>query len=123
MAHVTIALGLVLVVLGVGAYAATGGASFTALIPAFFGIPLAILGLLGRNETRLKMTMHLAAVVALLGLLGSLRGVPDLVALLAGNEVARPAAAVVQSLMAAACLAFLVLAIRSFVAARRARIA
>jgi hypothetical protein len=67
--------------------------------------------------------MHLAAALALVGMLGSARGVPGVLSLLSGGEVARPAAAVVQALMAALCLAFLVLAIRSFVAARRARTA
>jgi hypothetical protein len=61
--------------------------------------------------------------VGLLGLLGSFRGVPLLVAWLSGGEVARPAAAVSQTLMAVACAVFVALAVRSFVTARRARAA
>jgi lysylphosphatidylglycerol synthetase-like protein (DUF2156 family) len=121
MDRVGIAFGLALVMLGVGAYAATGGQSVTALIPAFFGVPLTLLGFLARNENRRKLAMHLAAVLALLGLAGSARGVPGLVTLLGGGEVARPAAVTVQAIMATICLGFLVLAIRSFVLARRAR--
>ncbi len=44
MAKITFGLGLVLIVLGLGAYFGTGRESLTALIPAFFGLPLALLG-------------------------------------------------------------------------------
>ena len=121
MANVSLFLGIVLVVLGVGAYFGTGGQSVTALIPAFFGAIFAVLGLIARDERRLKLAMHLAAVLALLGFLGSIRGVAGAVTLLSGGEVARPTAAVVQTGMAFLCALFLVLAVRSFVAARRAR--
>ena len=66
--------------------------------------------------------MHAAALVALLGFLPSvsgLLGIPDLLA----GEAARPAAVVLRSVMAVLCLGFLVVAIRSFIAARRARAA
>jgi hypothetical protein len=121
MDNFSVAIGIALVLLGTVAYVVTGGQSVTALIPAFFGIPFALLGLLARDEGRRKTTMHLAAVLALLGFLGSARGVPDVIALAGGAEVARPAAAVVQSAMAALCITFLVFAVRSFVLARRAR--
>ena len=121
MANVSLSFGVVLILLGVGAYFGTGGESVTALIPAFFGVPFAVLGLLARDERRLKLTMHVAAVLALLGFLGSARGISGVIALAAGNEVARPVAAVVQASMAVLCLAFLVLAVRSFIAVRRAR--
>jgi hypothetical protein len=93
----------------------------TALIPTFFGIPLTALGLLARDERRLKLAMHLSTVLALLGLLGSARGIPGAVALAAGGEVARPAAAVVQAAMAVLCAAFLALAVKSFIDVRRDR--
>jgi hypothetical protein len=66
--------------------------------------------------------MHAAAAVALLGFLPSvpgLLGIPDLLA----GQAARPAAVVLRSVMAILCLGFLVVAVRSFVAARRARTA
>jgi hypothetical protein len=111
----------VLVALGLVAYVASGGASITALIPTFFGLPLAILGFVGKAENRRKHAMHAAAALAVLGFLGSARGVPATMTLATGGEVARPAAAVVQTVMALVCLVFVVLAVRSFVAARRAR--
>jgi hypothetical protein len=121
MAKVAVWVGIVLVVLGVGAYFGTGRASVTALIPAFFGAPLAGLGALAGDERRRRSAMHLAAALSLLGLLGSARGIPQALSLASGGVVERPAAAVVQSLMAVLCGLFLGLAVRSFVAARRAR--
>ena len=121
MANICLGLGVVLVLLGVGAYFGTGAQSVTALIPAFFGVLLALLGGMARDARRVKLAMHLAVVVALLGFAGSARGIPASWTLLSGGEVARPAASVVQAVMAILCAAFLVLAVRSFVAARRAR--
>lgn len=121
MANVGIGFGIVLVLLGVGAYLGTGAQSVTALIPTFFGIPLAALGLMARDERRLKLAMHLSTVLALFGFLGSARGISGVVALAAGEEILRPAAAAVQAAMAALCAAFLILALKSFLAARRDR--
>ncbi len=49
MAKITIGLGIVLIALGFGSYFGTGQASVTALIPAFFGLPLLLLGLVALN--------------------------------------------------------------------------
>jgi hypothetical protein len=119
MAVVGVWIGLALTLLGVGAYFGTGGASVTALIPAFFGVPLAALGVLARDDRRRKTAMHVAAALSLVGLAGSARGIPQVIALVSGGEAARPAAAVVQTAMALLCAVFLGLAVRSFVAARR----
>jgi hypothetical protein len=119
MPRLTLVLGLLLVALGVVAYLGTGRESVTALIPAFFGIALAVLGRLAEPPARRKTMMHIALVVALLGLAGSVRGVPTAFDLLGGGTVERPAAAVVQALMALICLLLLVAGVRSFIAARR----
>lgn len=123
MARVAIVCGAVLVLLGLGGYFGTGTRSVTALIPAFFGLPLAILGLIGRAEQRRRHALHAATVLALLGLLGTVRGLPQFGQLITGGEVARPAATIAQAVMAVVCLVFLVLAVRSFVEARRNRAA
>jgi len=44
MPSVTIALGVVLIILGLAGYFLTGAVSVTALIPAFFGLVLAVAG-------------------------------------------------------------------------------
>lgn len=124
MARITLFTGILLVLLGVGAYLVylpTSHSSPTALIPAAFGLLLLGLGWLGRSERWRMHAMHAAALVAVLGLAGSARGLLSLPALLSGGEVARPGAVVAQSAMAVICLAFVVLAVQSFVAARLRR--
>jgi hypothetical protein len=121
MANATVALGVVLTLLGLGAYFATGGKSVTALIPTFIGFPIAVLGFMARDARKRKAAMHIAVVLALLGFLGSARGVPGAIAVASGKEVARPVAVVVQTLMAVLCAIFLLLAVKSFLAARRSQ--
>jgi len=120
MAGVTITFGGLLIALGFGGWFATGQESPTALIPAAFGVLLAILGFVARKESLRKHAMHGAAAVGLLGLLGSARGLMGLPALL-GGTAERPAAVISQTLMAMLCAVFVWLCVRSFIAVRRAR--
>lgn len=119
MARTTIGFGCLLVVLGVGAYLGTGRASVTALIPAFVGLPILLLGVVALSDRYRKHAMHGAVLLGVLGLLGASRGFKSLPALLSGGEVERPAAAWVQIAMALACLAFVLLCVLSFMKARR----
>jgi hypothetical protein len=119
MATIALWFGLALIALGVVGYIATGMQSPTALIPAVFGVLLAILSMMARNPARRKLAMHIAVVVGILGFFGSVRGLANLGAVLAGEPVARPAAVVTQSIMAVLMLAFIYLCVRSFVMARR----
>lgn len=121
MPRIAIVFGSLLVLVGVGFYVGTGAASVTALIPAFIGLPLALLGGLATRENLRRHAMHGAAALGLLGFLGSARGLVQLPALLAGEPLARPAAVAGQSLTAVLCLVFVILCVRSFVAARRKR--
>lgn len=120
MPSVTIVYGAILTVIGLTGYFATGQASVTALIPAFLGVPVAICGLLARNERLLKHAMHGAVLLALLGLLGTLSSPAKLPALLDGTAE-RPAAVLAQVLTLLCSLIFVVLSVQSFIAARRAR--
>jgi hypothetical protein len=120
MASTTIALGVALIILGLAGYLLTGAASLTALIPAAFGIVILLAGLIGRDERRRKHAIHVAVVVALLGLLGSIRGLLQIGAVFAGTA-ARPAAVVSQAVMAVLTLGYVIVAVRSFIAARRRR--
>lgn len=119
LANKTIGIGVALILLGLIGYFATGAVSVTALIPAFFGIVLALLGWLARDDKRRKLVMHIAVVVGLLGFAGSVSGIPKLIRMLGGAEIARPAAAVSQSVMAALTGVFIVLCVKSFIDARR----
>ena len=117
----TLVLALFLILVGVAGYLGTGRQSVTALIPTFLGLPLLALGLWGRRESARKMAMHIAAVVALLGLGGTASGLVKSARLLGGETLERPQAALAQAAVALACLVYLVLAVRSFVQARQAR--
>jgi hypothetical protein len=71
--------------------------SWTALIPAFFGLPLVILGVLALQEGWRKHAMHAAVVVGLIGFLG---GAFSLVRPLLSDREIKPMAATMQALMA-----------------------
>lgn len=120
MPSITLALGVALIVLGVVGYVLTGAASLTALIPAAFGLVIALAGVIARDERKRKHAMHAAVAVALLGFLGSLRGLMQIGDVVDGTA-ARPAAVVSQTIMALLTLGYIVIAVRSFVAARRSR--
>jgi hypothetical protein len=66
--------------------------------------------------------MHAAAVVALLGCGGSVPGLIGLIKWgISGTVPSRQAAAIAQGIMAGLMLVYLILCIRSFIAARKAR--
>ncbi len=121
MSQLSQLVGVILMVLGVASYLLSGMASPTALIPAAFGLVLSMLGYYGRHESTRKTAMHVAMVVAVVGLIGSASGLMALPALLTGGEVARPTAVIAQSVMAVVLLWYLVRGVQSFVAARASR--
>ncbi|MFG0276069.1 MAG: hypothetical protein ACF8QF_13540 [Phycisphaerales bacterium] len=124
MPALTLLIGLVLALLGAYGYFSADEAdrSVTALIPAFFGLPIAVLGALALAKDGLrKHAMHGAAALALLGLIGAaMQGLPKLGALMSDPEsLERPTAVLMQNLMALACSVLVVAAVFSFVSARK----
>ena len=115
MAKTTMGIASGLIVIGVVGYVATDRQSATALIPAVLGLLLLVFGWLARNDGYRKHAMHAVAFIALLGLLGTIRG---FIRLLGGT--ATPAA-ISQGLTAILAGALLVLCIKSFIDARRRR--
>lgn len=118
MTTTAIICGIILILIGLVGYAnaqATGHASVTALIPAFFGLALALLGALGRQSEALRKHLtHGAVVIALLGfILTASRLVWRL------GELTMSPAVLSQLAMSLVCLVFVILSIRSFAAARR----
>lgn len=117
MPLITCGIGLVLVVLGVGVYFAAGQPSVTALIPAFVGAPLVILGEVARvaGHTARKHVMHTAVLIGLVGALGGLYP-----AIKKSFDVSEAA---VQSglAMSGVCAIFVGLCVRSFIQARKAQ--
>ena len=118
MTLLSIWIGLLLIALGVGGYSLTGMASPTAMIPAAFGLVIAIFGAYGRAEARRRTAMHLAMGVALVGILGSVSGFFEIAGVLArGGDLS--VAALSKAAMAVLLMVYLGLGIRSFVRARR----
>ncbi len=124
MAKVTIVFGVLLIILGLVGFFATGAIHHTALIPAWFGLALGVGGILAisPSEKRRKIFMHINVTVGLLGLIGaaasalheygharSLGMDPDYKALTA------------QIVMVVLLLIYVNLCVRSFIQARSSR--
>ena len=124
MPRLSLLFGSVLVALGVVSFVATGSTHYTALIPAGFGALLIVCGAAGLAAPQARM--HVMHVAALLGLIGAGAGLgmslPKLPALLAASAVI-PVALWMKLSMGAICLVFLALCVKSFIDARRARLA
>lgn len=96
--------------------------SKTALIPAAVGVLLLLCGTLAYlNDDMRKHAMHAAATLGLLGGLAGLgRGLMTIGAL-AGDDPKMQRATIVTLVMGILCLVYVILSIRSFIAARKAR--
>ena len=122
MGKVTIGFGVLLAIVGVTGFVTTGSTHWTAMIPTWIGLVLAVSGLLALNPARRMLWMHIAVTVGLIGFLGTIPGVIGVVKMAMGSTVARPTAAIYQSITWLICLVFVGLCVRSFIAARRARV-
>ena len=118
MTATTRLFGMLLIVLGVASYTLTGRTSVTALIPAFFGALFLVCALIARKESARKHAMHAAVALGLLGAIAPLvRAIP---AALNGNA-AKPAV-MAEFAMSAILAVYVALGVRSFIAARKARL-
>ena len=122
MGKVTIGFGVLLAIVGVTGFVTTGSTHWTAMIPTWIGLVLAVSGLLALSPARRMLWMHIAVTVGLIGFLGTIPGVIGVVKMAMGSTVARPTAAIYQSITWLICLVFVGLCVRSFIAARRARV-
>jgi hypothetical protein len=117
MPALTRTIGFLLILLGVSGYVGTGRVSVTALIPAFVGAIFLVLAIVARNANARKHAMHAAVALALLGVLGT---APRILAAISAGNATRPAA-LAQIAMALVLLVYVVLGVKSFIDARRAR--
>ncbi len=123
MSKATIGFGLALGLLGAIGFVLTGSTHPTALIPLWFGCALLTCGGLAMTENakRRMLWMHIAVTLGLVGFL-----FPGTMAVIAyvtahGRTLARPGATGEQAIMSLVCLIFVMMCIRSFIAARRER--
>ncbi len=120
MPFITVICGAILVVIGIAGYfygMMNDKASVTAMIPAFFGLALTGLGAAaGSMENLRKHLMHVAVVIGLLGFILPLgRILPNI------SGLTMSAAVISQIAMSLVCLVFVILSVRSFIAARANR--
>jgi hypothetical protein len=119
MAPIAILFGVLLTLLGGGYFVYTGMGleKITSLIPAFFGIPLVVLGVIARSEKLRMHAMHGAALLALVGF--AMPAFMVIKGLIGGDEFGTSKQE--QAAMAVLCLIFLGLCVKSFIDARVAR--
>jgi hypothetical protein len=116
MPKISVIFGILLSILGLYGYYGMGMGSITALIPVFIGVPIIILGVLAFDENKIKNSMHAASVLVLLGLIGSAYRLIQKIII--GNM---DDSSIILIIMIAICAIFLMLAINSFIEARKAR--
>ena len=123
MAKVAIGFGVVLILLGAWGFIGTGDAHPTALIPTYFGLAIAWSGYLAMRNggAQRALWMHIAVTLGLLGCVGAaVQAIREWVGA-HGEPLKYPVAVKAQAAMAVVCGLFVVLCVRSFIAARRAR--
>jgi len=115
MPRTTMAIGSLLIIMGIIAYIATAFASWTALIPAILGLIIVICGLVAL--VRPKVGLILALVVSVLGILGTSMNVMQLGELIA-CDAERPAAVVVSTLTFILLIIYVIAGIRALATVR-----
>lgn len=125
MSKLTIGLGVLLILIAVAGFVATGSSHPTSLIPAGIGLLFCVFGVLaGSPDPKKRMLwMHIAVTVALLLFLGTIPADIAVLRLSRGADLPHPIAIEEKAAMSLLCLLFVLLCIRSFIEARRNRTA
>ena len=125
MGKLTIGLGVLLILIAIAGFVATGSSHPTALIPAAAGLLFCVFGALANSPEpkRRMLWMHIAVTVALLAFLGTIKADVDVYRLAHGVSFEHPVAIEEKAAMSLLCLIFVLLCVRSFIAARRSRLA
>lgn len=122
MAKVTLVFAALLIALGLAGFLGTGSQHPTALIPTWFGVALAVFGMLAMSpsEGRRKLFMHINVTIGLLGVLGAgARAMQSYIHASSSGLAPDKIALGSQITMAGLCLVYMILCINSFIAARR----
>jgi len=122
MAKVTIVFAVILIALGLVGFIGTGSEHYTALIPTWIGLVLGIFGALSLSPDpkRRKLFMHINVTVAMMGFLGTLSEIIRGTIKASATGIAPKAAAIGSKYaLATILIIYVVLCVRSFIAARR----
>ncbi len=127
MAKLTIGFGILLIVLGIFGYVATGSAHPTALIPVGIGLLFVLFGVMAttENSKRRMLWMHVSVTVALLVFLGMIPAMYHVIQFSRGAYLSPDAAVAAEDKAALGLfsLIYVLFCVRSFINARRSRIA
>ena len=125
MAKVTIGLGALLCLIALAGFIASGSSHPTALIPAAVGLLFLVFGFLANSPQPKKrmLWMHVAVTVALLCFLGTIKADIDVFRMVHGVVFDHSIAVEEKAAMSVLCLLFVLFCIRSFITARRGRLA
>jgi len=125
MAKLTIGFGILLIILGIFGFVATGNAHPTALIPVGIGLLFVLFGVMANSpDTKKRMLrMHISVTVALLVFLGMIPACIDVIRLSRGVSFPYPAAVEEKAALGLFSLIYVLFCVRSFINARRSRIA
>ena len=94
----------------------SGGASITALSPAFLWAPIFLLSLASLNQKFLKIAMHINVVIALAGCGATAK---DTISMLLGKESENQLAMYSKSITCILSLIFIVVSIKYFINNRK----
>ena len=124
MAKITVLFGVLLIILGAASYILTGHKFPTSLIPVAFGILLVTFGSMAETPVsrRRMLFMHMAVTVGLPGFLATAPALVSAMQLFKGKLFPYPAAIEEKAAMSVLLLIYVVLCVRSFIAARRSRV-
>jgi len=117
MPMTTIVLGVLLVLLSVIFAGITQTTSITVFIPAIFGVLFLVLGVVAFQAKARMHAIHGALLLALLAIVGSAMRVPTWFS----QEGPSFYAILAQLLTLVLCIGYIVMGVRSFIAARKAR--
>ena len=127
MAKLTIGFGILLILLGISGYLYTGSAYPTSLIPAGIGIFFVLFGVMANTDDSKKrmLWMHISVTVALLVFLGMIPAIIDVFRLSRGAYFSQTAAIAAEdkAILGLFSLIYVLFCVRSFINARRSRLA
>lgn len=125
MAKLTIGFGVLLIALGIFSFVATGSAHPTALIPVGIGLLFVLFGVLANTENtkRRMLWMHVSVTVALIVFLSMIPAMIDVYKLAHGVFFPYPAAIESKATLGLFSLIYVLFCVRSFINARRDRLA
>ena len=121
MPAITILFGVLLNVVGLIGFFATGAAHPTALIPCALGIVLLICGLLARNEKIRMHVMHVAVLIGLLGFGATVTSFAKFGSVVQNGSTNHGGAAIAKMATGFLCGLFVLRCIQSFIDARTAK--